>query len=122
MAVATFPATMMRAFPDEGPHSFDPFDAREIAMENVRAAVDTARRAVSRRDARRRLPMKTIILASALGVFLALYPNAAPAQNGRSYVSRLGSDANNCQLATPCRGFLTALANTTNGGIINCLD
>src|SRR5947209_6701268 len=91
-------------------------------MENVRAAVDTARRAVSRRDARRRLPMNTIVLASALGVFLALYPNAALAQNGRSYVSRFGSDANNCQLATPCRGFLTALANTTNGGIINCLD
>jgi hypothetical protein len=40
----------------------------------------------------------------------------------RTFVSALGSDAANCQLATPCRGFAAALVQTSPSGEIVVLD
>ena len=40
----------------------------------------------------------------------------------RTFVSTSGSDANPCTRAEPCRGFATAIANTTGGGEVVALD
>ena len=47
---------------------------------------------------------------------------AAWAAAQRTFVSALGSDANTCALAAPCRGFAAALAQTNPGGEIVVLD
>jgi len=46
----------------------------------------------------------------------------AAAQLTRSYVSGFGDDANPCDRFAPCRTFTAALATTSPGGTINCLD
>jgi|GEM_PF-1248153 len=62
-----------------------------------------------------------------LGCFLSVVavPAAAQITNPtpqRSYVSRLGSDSNNCGPAAPCRTFQGALAQTIAGGEVLVLD
>jgi hypothetical protein len=69
--------------------------------------------------------MTTRIRMISMGV-LAVIGLAAPppamAAVQRTFVSASGSDANNCQLATPCRGFAAALVQTNPGGEIVVLD
>jgi hypothetical protein len=49
-------------------------------------------------------------------------PIAANAQTSRTWVSGLGNDGNNCSRSSPCLTFAGAIAQTTAGGEINCLD
>src|SRR5689334_7243034 len=59
--------------------------------------------------------------ASACAVtLLAALP--ATAQNDTSWVSRSGSDANTCTLASPCRTFQGAYSKTNANGTIKALD
>jgi hypothetical protein len=53
---------------------------------------------------------------------LALAPVAANAQTSRTWVSGLGNDGNTCSRSSPCLTFAGAIAQTTAGGEINCLD
>jgi hypothetical protein len=55
-----------------------------------------------------------------IGLLLSASP--AIAQNNRSFVSGLGSDANSCTLTTPCRTFQRAHDVTNSGGEIAVLD
>jgi hypothetical protein len=59
---------------------------------------------------------------SSIGMACLLF-NALPAhaQNARSWVSGIGSDANNCTLGAPCATFGRAISVTNAGGIISCL-
>jgi len=66
-------------------------------------------------------PMQPIAAALLAAVAAAAAPLATAAVQ-RTFVSALGSDANNCQLATPCRGFAAALVQTNPGGEIVVLD
>ena len=61
--------------------------------------------------------------ASALvaGAFLFIATPAA-AQSSETWVSGVGSDANPCSRTSPCLTFTGALAQTSAGGQINCLD
>src|SRR5262245_32917243 len=49
-------------------------------------------------------------------------PAAWGATAQRTFVSALGNDANLCALASPCRGFAAAMAQTNPGGEIVVLD
>jgi hypothetical protein len=51
---------------------------------------------------------------------LCLFP--AYATIGRTFVSHAGSDGNSCYQDNPCLSFGGALAQTTSGGVIECLD
>jgi hypothetical protein len=53
---------------------------------------------------------------------LALLSMPANAQTSRTWVSGLGSDGNLCSRSSPCLTFAGAIAQTTAGGEINCLD
>jgi len=64
---------------------------------------------------------KAIGAALLAATALAAAP-AAWAGVQRTFVSANGSDANNCQLATPCRGFAAALVQTNPSGEIVVLD
>ena len=69
--------------------------------------------------------MKTttwFIRASVLAAVGAIAPSMAAATAQRTFVSALGSDANACSLAAPCRGFAAALVQTNPGGEIVVLD
>jgi hypothetical protein len=57
-------------------------------------------------------------VASALLALAGMHAGAAP----RTFVASSGSDADNCSLATPCRSFGTAIAQTDAGGEILVLD
>jgi hypothetical protein len=57
----------------------------------------------------------------AVAAGLLLTP-AAFAQNNRSAVASTGLDTNPCTVASPCRSFGTALANTLDGGEVIALD
>ena len=57
-----------------------------------------------------------------LFVLVAAFAATAPAQNNRSAVSLLGSDANPCTTTAPCRSFGAAMAQTNPGGEIIALD
>ena len=61
---------------------------------------------------------------SCLGLLALLCLPAAPAsaQNTRSWVSGVGTDANPCSRTAPCLTFTGAIAKTNAGGEINCLD
>src|SRR6266446_8306735 len=60
------------------------------------------------------------IIALALPLFAAA---PAQAQNARTWVSGTGdNNSATCSRTAPCKSFATALAHTTAGGEINCLD
>ena len=63
-------------------------------------------------------------MKSSLGVlFIALsVATAARAQLNRTAVSINGSDTNNCAVATPCRTFPVAIAQTNAGGEVIAVD
>jgi len=58
-------------------------------------------------------------VALALSILTA---GSAFAQNLRSAVASTGLDTNPCTVASPCRSFTTALANTNTGGEVIALD
>src|SRR3978361_1953024 len=69
--------------------------------------------------------MKCITLFTALsvaGLMLLFAIGPVQAQLTRSYVSRTGSDGNDCTQATPCASFTTATANTNANGEVNAID
>jgi hypothetical protein len=53
---------------------------------------------------------------------LGLWSMPANAQTSRTWVSGLGNDGNTCSRSSPCLTFAGAIAQTTAGGEINCLD
>ena len=54
--------------------------------------------------------------------FVATTPLSVDAAQQRSFVASFGLDTANCQLATPCRSFNVAIANTNPGGEVVILD
>ena len=60
-------------------------------------------------------------IPAVVAMTLAVLATAANA-NPTSYVASYGNDANACQLATPCRSFTAALAQTQLNGQIVALD
>lgn len=65
---------------------------------------------------------KNLIASAGVLALAGLAPLTSHAGVQRTFVSPTGSDANNCQLAQPCRGFTAALAQTNPGGEIIVLD
>jgi hypothetical protein len=68
---------------------------------------------------------KIAIMIAASAATLALQFYAGPAQTAaisRTFVSVSGSDSNPCTETSPCQTLGGALANTTDGGVIQCLD
>jgi hypothetical protein len=55
-------------------------------------------------------------------VLLQLCAVSAYAQSPRTWVSHTGADSNNCSMGSPCLTFGGALAKTSSGGEIQCLD
>jgi len=69
----------------------------------------------------RRIVILSAVVALALAGLAAAFPAlAAPIQ--RTFVRSTGSDANPCSLASPCRSFNAAIANTLLGGEVVILD
>jgi parallel beta helix pectate lyase-like protein len=69
--------------------------------------------------------MKRILTLIAILVAAALslpWTSQAKAQNSISLVSNAGSDANDCRSATACSSFANALAHTSDGGVVSCVD
>lgn len=67
----------------------------------------------------KRRGMFLLLAAAALALTVTL---AAPAWANRTWVSSGGNDANPCSHASPCLTFSGALAKTSAGGQINCID
>jgi hypothetical protein len=63
-----------------------------------------------------------LIAACTATVLSQLGSVPAYAQSPRTWVSHTGNDGNNCSESSPCLTFAGALANTTSGGLIQCLD
>src|SRR5262249_1321500 len=63
--------------------------------------------------------MKATPVASLL---FALFIRVIPAHAFDTFVSRTGSDANPCTQASPCATFERAVSQTTEFGMIRCLD
>jgi len=63
--------------------------------------------------------MKATAVASLL---FALFIRVIPAHAFDTFVSRTGSDANPCTQASPCATFERAVSQTTEFGMIRCLD
>jgi hypothetical protein len=64
--------------------------------------------------------LSAVLLVAILG--LTGYTAPARAFNFKSFVSINGNDGNNCALATPCASMAVAIAATTSGGMVSCLD
>jgi hypothetical protein len=70
-----------------------------------------------------RMKRGTLFVAlSVAGMMLLLGIDPVQAQLTRSYVSRTGSDGNDCTQANPCASFTTAIANTNANGEANAVD
>jgi hypothetical protein len=67
---------------------------------------------------------KIALVLAILGMTLvsALYSAPAHAQATRTWISGVGDDANPCSRTAPCKTFAGAIAKTSPGGEINCLD
>lgn len=66
----------------------------------------------------RSIAVVPILVAS----LVATAPLSVNAAQQRSFVASFGLDTANCQLATPCRSFNVAIANTNPGGEVVILD
>ena len=66
----------------------------------------------------RSIAVVPILVAS----LVATAPLSVDAAQQRSFVASFGLDTANCQLATPCRSFNVAIANTNPGGEVVILD
>jgi hypothetical protein len=60
--------------------------------------------------------------AAICGIAAAFMTQPVMAMNNRSWVSRMGSDANSCDIASPCRTYQHAHDMTAEGGEVNTLD
>src|SRR5207253_2968534 len=72
----------------------------------------------------RTIMRKAALSLAVIGLALPLLA-AAPAEalSARTWVSGAGDDASpTCSRTAPCQTFATAIANTSPGGEINCLD
>src|SRR5712664_3217542 len=67
----------------------------------------------------RQVALSLAIIALAMPLFAAA---PAQAQSARTWVSGTGDNANPCSRTAPCRTFQGAMASTSPGGEINCLD
>jgi hypothetical protein len=69
------------------------------------------------------IDMRKIVLA-VLGASVLLQPCSGPAYalSARTWVSHTGNDGNPCSESSPCLTFSGALAQTSDGGMIQCLD
>jgi len=67
---------------------------------------------------------KIALLMAVLGATVLLQPYSAPAYaaSARTFVSHTGNDSNPCSESSPCLTFGGALAQTSDGGEIDCLD
>jgi Right handed beta helix region len=68
---------------------------------------------------------KIALLIAVLGATVLLQLYAVPAyavSSARTFVSRAGNDSNPCSESSPCLTFGGALAQTSDGGEIDCLD
>ncbi|HEY0428264.1 MAG TPA: hypothetical protein VGC76_10820 [Pyrinomonadaceae bacterium] len=65
-----------------------------------------------------RFAFRTFVL---VGLFFA-FSAAADAQVIRTWVASTGLDTNSCSRTAPCKSFAAAIAATSVGGEINCLD
>jgi hypothetical protein len=63
-----------------------------------------------------------LLMAVFAATMLQLFSVPACATIGRTFVSHAGSDSNTCYEDNPCLSFGGALAQTTSGGVIECLD
>jgi hypothetical protein len=68
----------------------------------------------------RKITLSLAVLAAIL--LPALHAAPANAANFHSWVSRNGSDGNNCTATSPCATIGGALSQTADGGEISCLD
>jgi hypothetical protein len=66
--------------------------------------------------------MRLTSISISAGLVLASLSSASAAQILRTWVASTGSDSNPCTRAAPCATFTAALANTTPGGSISCVD
>src|SRR6266498_2349848 len=64
----------------------------------------------------------SLAFAASAAVLVALLPPTPAQALFRTYVSRGGSDANNCDRPPPCLTMGRAVQQTTSGGIASCLD
>jgi hypothetical protein len=63
-----------------------------------------------------------VLAAFIISVLASPYVTPASALATRTWVSGVGDDLNPCSRTAPCATFATALAATSPGGEINCLD
>jgi hypothetical protein len=66
--------------------------------------------------------MKNIALSVGYVLFVAFLAPLSQAQVQRTFLSGLGSDANPCSRAAPCRTVATAIGQTNAGGVVAILD
>jgi hypothetical protein len=66
--------------------------------------------------------MRLTAFSISAGLVLASLSSASAAPILRTWVASTGSDSNPCTRAAPCATFTAALANTTPGGSISCVD
>jgi hypothetical protein len=68
------------------------------------------------------MTIRKILGAAAVAAFAVVLPPDSSAQTQRTFVSPVGTDANACALATPCRTFARAITQTLANGEIVVLD
>jgi hypothetical protein len=68
----------------------------------------------------RKIALSLTVLAAILLPALCTVP--AHAGSLHTWVSRSGNDGNLCGLTSPCATLTQALSQTTDGGVVNCLD
>jgi hypothetical protein len=66
--------------------------------------------------------IKTLALLFTVMAVTCMGAASGRAANTRTWVSSTGSDSNPCSVTQPCLTFAGALANTSSGGEIDCLD
>jgi hypothetical protein len=68
------------------------------------------------------MSIRNLVLLVAVIAAACLGAATAHASSLRTWVSNAGSDSNPCSVTQPCLTFAGALANTSSGGEINCLN
>ena len=61
-------------------------------------------------------------IASAIFLSAVFFTAPASAQASRTWISGVGNDVNPCSRTAPCKTFAGAIAKTSSGGEIDCLD
>jgi hypothetical protein len=72
---------------------------------------------------RKAIGFAAVVVGAALGFGSAAFAQAPPATALRTWVSGVGDDVSTtCARTDPCKTFQGAIAKTTEGGEINCMD